>query len=306
MWVYGGRGYGLVFSSHTWEFETKHCNTLHHAVTHVTCVYTRVVSRMADWSVFENLASKMSCVMCYNHDLCIYVTRLVHVRNMWHVSFMYMWHDSFIYVTWLVHICDMIRSYMWYDSSISFWHAAHVWWHNKNLAGECFTNCHCGIPNTVLALTLTYFQTLISTHSFSHNVASYSDVTRSYIWRDLFVCVTWLAHICDTTKTWQANVSRTVALALTTPSLHSHSPPASYGMVSLHALSSIRSKTPFSGSPVCTTWLVHTHDTTHRFYQIHTVIKPLENTPFRIVHMYGILHRSYVWHDEHCLTTYTL
>jgi len=211
----------------------------------------------------------------------------------------YMWHDSFIYVTWFVHTCDMTRPFHFgmlhtYDDTTKTWRA--------------------NVSQTVTVAFPTpslHSHWLIFTQSFPHThfhtmSLSYSDVTRSYIWRDLFVCVTWLAHICDTTKTWQANVSRTVALALTTPSLHSHSPPASYGMVSLHALSSIRSKTPFSGSPVCTTWLVHTHDTTHRFYQIHTVIKPLENTPFRIVHMYGILHRSYVWHDEHCLTTYTL
>jgi len=54
------------------------------------------------------------------------------------------WHDSFICVTWLVHTCDMTRSYMWHDSTI------HVTWlvHVCNMTPSCVWNDGSALQNT--------------------------------------------------------------------------------------------------------------------------------------------------------------
>jgi len=94
------------------------------------------------------------CDSYVRHDEIICVTRLVQmcdsfIRVIWlihtcDVNRSYVWHDSFIRVTCLVHMCDMTHLYVWHDSSIC------VTW----LVHMC-------------------------------------DMTRSYVWHDSSICVTW-------------------------------------------------------------------------------------------------------------------
>ena len=64
----------------------------------------------------------------------------------------YIWHDEFIHVTWLIHIRDITRSYMWYDS-------AYMWF-------DLISRTHCNtLPHTAthcntLQHTATQYHTL--------------------------------------------------------------------------------------------------------------------------------------------------
>jgi len=77
------------------------------------------------------------------------MTWLIHTCDM---TRSYVWQDSFVCVTCLIHTCDMARSYVWHDSFIR------VTW----LIHMC-------------------------------------DMSHSYVWYDSFTCVTWLIHMCDMT-----------------------------------------------------------------------------------------------------------
>ena len=66
-------------------------------------------------------------------------------------------HDSFLSVTWLIHTCDMTRSYEWHDSFICMWHKNCVW-HEETRLRERHDSFLC-FP--------------------------------SLIWHDIFCCLTW-------------------------------------------------------------------------------------------------------------------
>jgi len=74
---------------------------------------------------------------------------LIHVCDMTHSC---VWYDSFMCVTWLISVCDITYLYVWHDPFIRVLY----------LIPEC-------------------------------------DTTYLYVWHDWFVCATWLIHVCDVT-----------------------------------------------------------------------------------------------------------
>jgi len=66
------------------------------------------------WLILVNMTHSI-CMMHYDEGMFICVTWLVHMCDM---TRSYVWHDSIICVTWLVHMCHMTRSYVWHDSFI--------------------------------------------------------------------------------------------------------------------------------------------------------------------------------------------
>jgi len=116
---------------------------------------------------------------------------------LWCVSFMYI-----IYVTGLMHMCDMIRSYLRHDSLAIFlkllvlqqyvsltrsytWHDSlvYVTW----LIDICDTTyAYVGHDSFIRMTWLIYM----------------CDMTHLYVWHDSFACVTWLIYTCDMARSY--------------------------------------------------------------------------------------------------------
>jgi len=125
---------------------------------HIHCVRVIVIS-ICDMIYSYVWLDSFMCVISLFHDL---FCRHLYVR-----------HDSFVRVTWIMHVCDMtyffayfagaivihicdiIYSYVWRDSFMCMTWLAHYLFHT----GDC----------------------------------------HSYVWHDSFICVTWLIHMCDMT-----------------------------------------------------------------------------------------------------------
>jgi len=144
------------------------------------------------------------------HDSSIYVlTEICHIgvwvmshrctvqfgAPVWHDSLLFiwhMWHDSYTCVTWLNHICDMARSYVWHDSLIcDLREIRHI--------GMCNMSHGC----TVQLGTPAWHDSLLFTWPMWHD--SYTcvtwlihirDIAHSHIWHDSSTYVTWLIHVC--------------------------------------------------------------------------------------------------------------
>jgi len=153
------------------------------------------------WPTFAHV-----CHMTHLHaslDSFTCVTRLIHMRDMthshvWHDSFtcvtwliymrhlthLHVWHDSFTYVTRLIHMCDMTHSHMWHDSFTCLTWQIHM----------------CDLthrrPLKVSWPTLARWSWLKT----MSRLREMRDLTRSYVWHDSFVCVTWLVGMCDLTR----------------------------------------------------------------------------------------------------------
>jgi len=94
-----------------------------------------------------------------------YVWRDSFICVTWLIHVCDMTHDSFICVTWFIHVCDATHSYVWHDSFIC------VTW-------------------------------LIHMCDMTHWLIHMCDVTHSYVWRDAFTCVTWCIRMCDMTHSY--------------------------------------------------------------------------------------------------------
>jgi len=132
-------------------------------------------------------------------------------------------HDSFICVTWVVHMCDMTRSYMWHDQQ-------HLHARFANLmacSAVCVTwlICVCAMTHSHLwrdSLTFVTWRHVcdvtrstcvsappISWHAhvcmWNHSCVCVPwrihrcDMTRSYVWHDSFLRVTWLVYVFGVT-----------------------------------------------------------------------------------------------------------
>jgi len=163
---------------HAWDI--THIHVWHDSFTCVTWLtHMRDMShayvwrdscRCVTWLVHVCDVTRLCNITLFNkelpharHDSCTCVTCLTRVRDMTHV---YEWRDSFICVTWQVHVCDVIRLCDITLCNKELLHVRHDW-------GTCVT---C----------------LTRVRDMTHVMC---DMTRSYVWHDSFICVTWLACV---------------------------------------------------------------------------------------------------------------
>ena len=113
-----------------------------------------------------------------------------------------MWHDSFLCVTWLLHMCDVTYSYVWRDSFMcqmtpficdirhvtSLWHT-HV---PRHMCHERSHIRHC-VWWDVSHINETYVK--LRKHACNMRKVPYD--MHSYVWHDLFICVTWFLHVSN-------------------------------------------------------------------------------------------------------------
>jgi len=172
----------------------------HSCVWHDSCV--RVISLIYVWQVHERMPGLSIPIVC--------VTWLIYMCAMtrscvWHHSFTcgrfmrgcqafpflsYAWHDSFICVTWLVCACDMTPLCVTGP------------WEDARPFHSCFT---CRMRDMIALfvrnnsfMSVTW---LLDVHgwSMSEFQAFPFLLYVSYVWRDLFICITRLMCACDMT-----------------------------------------------------------------------------------------------------------
>ena len=199
-----------------------------------------------------------------------------------------MWRDSFIYVTWLTYIriqprelksphhpslgetiigvmslhrCDVTRSYVWHESIYMrdmmhsyVWHNSLIYMHH--LANWRSINIHLSKKQLWESWVFIHVTWLICM----------CDTTHLYMWYDSFICATWLIHMCDMTHLYMYTASR---IEEPTPSISPRNNHRSH-----------ESSFMWRDSFVCVTRLIPVRDMTH----------------------------SYVWHDllshVHCLANW--
>jgi len=136
-------------AAHTWMSHITHmiepCDTHEWAMSHT---WTSLV-----------LVSFMDTFQTQRHDSFMCVTWLIHVCDMIHSC---VWYDSFIYLPWLIHVCDVTYSCVWHDSFM------------------CVTWLLHSDDSSMWVSWLT-----------AQHVC---DMTHSCAWHDSFMCVTWLLH----------------------------------------------------------------------------------------------------------------
>ena len=145
-----------------------------------------------------------------------------------------MWRDLFICVTWLVHMCDMTRSYVFHNEFTIHMCALYLVhmcdmtrlraWHDSFISATTHFISQL--------LIVRYCQLCTNTPCVTWLIHT-CDMTRSCMWHVSFICVTWIFHVCDTTHLlvwhdlfylWSAHRQ---ILPATAP--HAHSP---WGMMS--------------------------------------------------------------------------
>jgi len=165
------------------------------------------------------------------HDSFICVTWLIHMCDMTHS---YVWHDSFICVTWLIHLChdsficltwlvDMCnvtdlrlhlfakepliielfcgKRYMKIRHPMTLRHPVCVtwaigdanvglFWENVGLFWENVSDVYVWHDSYMLLKLVCVWDTWL---------IHVCDMTHWFVRRDLFICVTWLFQMCDST-----------------------------------------------------------------------------------------------------------
>jgi len=122
------------------------------------------------WHIWCNLGA---CDITPTRPSFVCVTWLIHMSDMTHSHVRHdtdMYHESFICVPWLINICDMTHSHVWHDSFGCQTWLRYVPW----LIHMCLHMSHiwCNLSACVKC-------------DF-----------------DLFICVTWLIHMWDTTHSY--------------------------------------------------------------------------------------------------------
>jgi len=121
---------------------------------------------------------------------CVCVTWLIHMWvNCMCINYMrrrldlYVWHDSFVCVVWLIHTCDMTDL-----APTSMQCKGKPRYYSRRVLCMCISyvthmngSCHT-------------YDSRLYTHT--HIQIAHIFVTRSYVWHDSFICVTWLIHMC--------------------------------------------------------------------------------------------------------------
>jgi len=115
-------------------------------------------------------------------------------RASWKRRYFFATSDPLTCVTWRIHMCDKLHSYVSHDSFIcvtairdSFTCVTAVfslyWRHDSFMCATWLIHMCDMTPCTSLVTCLIYM----------------CDMTQSYVWHDSFICVTWLNHMCDMT-----------------------------------------------------------------------------------------------------------
>ena len=152
----------MTWLNHTCDTTHSLCNMTHSHVWRHTHIYVRHDTFICvTWlirhvcGVTHSYARLDSCSI---GNCACRETRFVHMCDM---TRSHVWYDTFICVTWLMHMCDVTRLHVWHDSSI------------------CETRL------------MLYGELLMM-----------RDMTHSYVWHDSFICVIWLIHMCDMTHSY--------------------------------------------------------------------------------------------------------
>ena len=144
------------------------CHTHEWVVLHIWLSH---VTHKEEWHVpWMQLDS-----FCIVFVSCVYM----HVTSIVFI-FVHVWHDSSICLIWLIHMCDMTRSYT--CKAISYgWHDSFVrsTWLMYMFHIPLSYLCH---DSSICVTWLIYV----------------CDMTHPYVRHDLFIHVTWFFHMCDT------------------------------------------------------------------------------------------------------------
>jgi len=169
--------------------------------------------------------------------------------------YLHVCRDSSTWVAWLMHMWDLISSCAWHDSFICLTWPMYMW-HEQT--GQRTPPWH-------------YTELLDKVTRLIYTCG----VTALHVWRDSYICVPWLIHMCDVTHFYVLHDSFTF---LTRANV--------FTLISLHkALRSV-------------TWLIYTCGMIHS-YVWHDLF--LRET--WLIHMCDMTH-LYVWHDfSICVTS---
>jgi len=130
------------------------------------------------------------------------------------------------------------------------------------------------------------------------------DMTYSYVWHDLFICVTWLIHMCDMTYSyvWHdlfISVTWLIYLCMTTHSSR---------VTILMRMCDMTHSCVWHDSFMCMTWLIHVCDLCISSRHIHHVWQYSQYSctcEIWHAHMFGMTH-SHVWHDLFTCVTWLI
>jgi len=142
------------------------------------------------------------------------VARPALARHTSHVHDSCVWHDSLIYTTWLILICDMTHSYLWYDSlGDRVTHSARAPYQLPPWLHDPFACVPCLICVRVMPHAYMWYKSLggrVAEPALARHVSHVHDSS---------VCGTWLIHICVITylaAECSSQHSRAISLLSTT------------------------------------------------------------------------------------------
>jgi len=141
--------------------------------------------------------------------VCMCVPRLMYV-HVWHDSFIcvtcllhmydetcsYVWHDWVTCMTWLRHVCDATSSlYVWHGSFTCVTRIVMTISDNIGTLAYASHGSHMNESRRTHERVMTYYR--IGAPKWHQCSVEQS----ACMWRDSFICVTWLSHTRDMTYT---------------------------------------------------------------------------------------------------------
>ena len=218
-----------------------------------------------------------------------------------------MWRDSFICVTWLTHLRDMTHPYVCHDTLIRVtWHAHNMYDMTQSSQGRARSQpvswpMRCDI-HSMWQLSFTCLTRPIHMRA----------VTYSYVWRDSWVHVTWLMHVCDMTDITQSYVwhfSFVSWLVHECDMTHPYLWYDSFMYVTrrmfmlifsyesrLICIREIADSCTWHDSPIYVTWLVYKRDMTH-LHTCHETHVHIRHDSFVYLGAYFVWLATRLWHS---------
>ena len=169
-------------------YNTPINNTLQHTATHCNALHCNTLQQ-GDYKqdlhdtpiVVEGHSSFTTPPLCVTLRCC--GTWLIY---MWDMTHLCVGHDPFICGTWLIRAMDRAVLYTWHDSSICVQSLIFVF--GDIFIHECDMHFKCdrSFPPPLIC----HVQDMCAM------AYVYELDDQSYVWRDSFICVTWLIHVC--------------------------------------------------------------------------------------------------------------